>query len=186
MSIEGFTLENSKWTTQSRPLSPSINLCLTCHHGAQVESVTPLLSSIYTNLRGTACLSLSCRVLVSITGVLGLPTISTHWGTLGTGAPSFIQVSTTATVPMALSVQTLPHTTLRQRTPRLLSGPSTQMPPSLTDKPLLKRCVGLGSSPLLFPSSRLYGKPGNGPHLPLSLSRVVTAQSTPRVLEQEG
>ena len=51
MSIKGFTLENSKWTTQIRPLSPSINLCLECHCGAQVESVMPLLSSIYTNLR---------------------------------------------------------------------------------------------------------------------------------------
>ena len=53
MSIEGFTLENSKWTTQIRPLSDSINPCLACHRGAQVESVMPLLSSIYTTLRAS-------------------------------------------------------------------------------------------------------------------------------------
>lgn len=182
MSIEGFTIENSKWTTQSRPLSPSINLCLVRRCGTQVESMIPLLSSISTNLWGTACLSLSCHVLVSITDVL----------VLLTGAPWALDLLhsyrslLSATLPMALSIQTLPHTTLRQRTLSLLSGPSTQTPPSLTDKPLLKYCVGWGSSPLLFPPSRPYGKPGNGPHLPLRLARVFTAQLTPRVSEQEG
>ena len=51
--------------------------------GTQVGSTTPLLSSIYTNLYGTAYLSLSgpsCHVLVSITDVPCLTTTSTHRG----------------------------------------------------------------------------------------------------------